>query len=129
MYDREVVKANELIVKEPIARIQTIYQGFKVLTESFAIGLKEFEQIFSFPDPIAVFNVWDHNQSGMIDCIEFFTVLIVFAKGRLEDKIRFLFNLFDFNARGYLEEVDLHFIAFNVITVIVKLFGIDSHLP
>ena len=37
--------------------------------------------------------------------------------------------MYDFNARGYLEAVDLHFIAFNVITVIIKLFGIESHLP
>ena len=43
----------------------------------------------------------------MIDCIEFFTVMIIFTDGRIEDKIRFLFDLYDFNQNGYLEEVDL----------------------
>ena len=112
--------ANQLIVKEPIARIHTIYQGFKVLTESYAICLKEFEQIFSFPE--AVFNVWDTNHNGMIDCIEFFTVLVIYSKARLEDKIRFLFEFYDLNTRGYLLEIDLHFMAFTVLTGTMKLF-------
>ena len=55
----------------------------------------------------AVFTMWDSDCNGMIDCIEFFCVLILFSDGRVEDKIRFLVDLFDFNGNGYLEEVDL----------------------
>ena len=65
----------------------------------------------------------------MVDCIEFFTVLIVFADSKLEDKIRFLFELYDFNQNGYLEESDLHFLALNAISGCCKVFQIDTELP
>jgi Ca2+-binding EF-hand superfamily protein len=58
----------------------------------------------------------------MIDCIEFFTVLVIYSKARLEDKIRFLFEFYDLNTRGYLLEIDLHFMAFTVLTGTMKLF-------
>jgi len=77
----------------------------------------------------AVFSIWDSDSNGMIDCIEFFTVMIVYADGRVEDKIRFLVELFDFNKRGYLEDVDLSFIAFNVISATVKMFQVESEMP
>ena len=51
--------------------------------------------------------MWDTDSNGMVDCIELFCVLILFAEGRVEDKIRFLADFFDFNQNGYLEEVDL----------------------
>ena len=70
----------------------------------------------------AVFTMWDTDSNGMIDCIEFFTVLILFSDGRVEDKVRFLAELFDFNGNGYLEEVDLQFIGFNAIQGTVKIF-------
>ena len=82
--------------------------------------MKEFEQIFSMSE--ALFSVWDTDSNGMIDCIEIFTVMITFADSRSEDKVRFLIDFFDFNERGYLEEVDLHFLAYNVIHTTVKLF-------
>ena len=66
--------------------------------------------------------MWDSHANGMIDCIEFFTTLIIFADGRIEDKIRFLFEFFDFNQNGYLEEADLHFMALTAITGTVKIF-------
>ena len=55
----------------------------------------------------SVFSMWDTDSNGMIDCIELFCVLILYADGRVEDKIRFLADFFDFNQNGYLEEVDL----------------------
>lgn len=98
-----------------------------MLCEGFAVSFKEFEQIFMMNE--AVFSIWDTDSNGMIDCIEFFTVLIVFADGRVEDKLRLLLDLYDFDQKGYLEEVDLHFMAYTIVLSTVKLFQIDSILP
>ena len=84
-----------------------------MLCESFAVTFREFEQIFALNE--AVFSIWDTDSNGMIDCIEFFTVLIVFAEGRVEDKLRLLLELYDFDQKGYLDEVEIHFMAFTVI--------------
>ena len=50
----------------------------------------------------AVFSVWDTDSNGLIDCLEFFTGMVVFADARIEDKLRMLIELFDLNDNGYL---------------------------
>ena len=97
--------ANEALLKEPISKVRKTHEGFKMVCDQFSISLKEFEQIFAMNE--AVFTMWDSDSNGMVDCLELFTVLILFSDGRVEDKVRFLVDLFDFNGNGYLEEVDL----------------------
>ena len=92
---RRIPIANEAVLKEPISRVRQLHHGFKLVSESFAMSLREFEQIFALNE--ATFSMWDQNANGMIDCIELFTVLAFFADGRIEDKIRFLFDFYDFN--------------------------------
>ena len=55
----------------------------------------------------AVFSVWDTDSNGLIDCLEFFTGMVVFADARIEDKLRMLIELFDLNENGYLQDVEL----------------------
>ena len=98
--DTVVIASNSSVVKEQISRVRELHMGFRMLCESFAVSLKEFQQIFSMSE--AVFSVWDTDSNGLIDCIEFFTGMIVFSNARNEDKIRFLIDLFDFNENGYL---------------------------
>ena len=100
MPDTVVSACNISMVKEPIGRIRNLHAGFRMLSDTFAVSLKEFQQIFSMNE--AVFSVWDTDSNGLIDCIEFFTGMIVFSNARVEDKLRFLIELFDFNANGYL---------------------------
>ena len=66
--------------------------------------------------------MWDQHANGMVDCIEFFTVMIFFSDARIEDKIRFLFDFYDFNQNGYLELTDLHYMALTLICGCVKVF-------
>ena len=39
----------------------------------------------------------DTDGNGLIDVIEIFSIMAIFSDSRLEDRIRFLFDLFDFN--------------------------------
>ncbi len=55
----------------------------------------------------AVFSVWDTDSNGLIDMIEFFTGMAIFSSSKTEDKLRFLIELFDFNANGYLLDTEL----------------------
>ena len=77
----------------------------------------------------ATFSVLDQSANGMIDSIELFTMLAFFADGKIDDKVRFLFDLYDFNQNGYLEETELHFLALNTISGAIKVFQIDTELP
>ena len=122
-----VITANIAMIKEPISRIKDLHAGFRMLCESFAVSYKEFLQIFSMNE--AVFAVWDTDSNGLIDLCEFFTGMIVFANARIEDKLRFLIELFDFNQNGYLGDMELDFLVYNVISATAKTFGVESEAP
>jgi Ca2+-binding EF-hand superfamily protein len=125
--DTMVIECNLAIIKEPIGKIRELHAGFRMLSESFAVSLKEFQQIFSMSE--AVFSVWDTDSNGLIDLIEFFTGMIIFANARVEDKLRFLIDLFDFNQNGFLQDMELQFMVFNVLTATAKTFGVESEGP
>ena len=115
------------MAKEKLSKVRELHMGFKMLCESFAVSLKEFQQVFSMSE--AVFSVWDTDSNGLIDCVEFFTGLIIFSDSRMEDKIRFLIDLFDFNGNGYLQEVEIQFLCYNVLSSTAKMFGVESEAP
>ena len=76
-----------------------------------------------------LFNLLDHNSNGLIDALELFSLLALFSTSRQEDVIIFLFDLFDFNERGFLEEIDLSFIFFVILQGLCKIFLMDSEGP
>ena len=43
------------------------------------------------------FSAINYYNTGLIDALEIFSGLIIFSDSKAEDKIRFLFDLFDFN--------------------------------
>ena len=122
-----MIACNLSLIKEPVSRVKELHAGFRMLCDSFAISLKEFVQIFSMSE--AVFSVWDTDSNGLIDCIEFFTGMIVFANARLEDKLRQLIELFDFNQNGYLNDTELMFLCYNVLSATATTFGVESEAP
>ena len=71
------------------------------------MNLTEFETIFNSNEKI--FAVWDTDNNGLIDALELFSGLITFADSRADDKLRFLFDLFDFNEIQSLSVMDLEF--------------------
>lgn len=48
------------------------------------------------------FAVWDIKNRGKIDAIEMFSGLVIFSNIKYHQKIKFLFEIFDFNEEGYL---------------------------
>ena len=44
-----------------------------------------------------MFLVWDTDENGIIDSLELFSGLIMFSEATFEEKVQFLFTLFDFN--------------------------------
>ena len=68
----------------------------------------------------------DQNSNGLIDSIELFTIMCIFSDCREEDKMLFLFDVFDFNGRGWLEAADIEFMMFVIVQGLVKIFGVES---
>jgi microtubule-associated protein-like 5 len=84
------------------------------------MNLTEFESILN--SNMKTFAIFDVNNNGkynlsaiyilgIVDALELFTGLIVFSDSKIEDKIKFLFDLFDFNEILSLSLMDLEFLA------------------
>ena len=81
-----------------LSKIKELHGVFKSTCDSFAINLTDYEAIFK--DNQQYFNVWDTDNNGMlhflsliaviglIEALEIFTGLILFADSKAEDKIR-----------------------------------------
>ena len=63
---------------------------------------------------------------GLIDALEIFSGLIMFSDSKAEDKIRFLFDLFDFNEIQSISLMDLEFMLWSVLQATSKIYGLGE---
>ena len=64
----------------------------------------------------------------MIDALELFAGLILFSSAKFEEKIRFLFDIFDFNELNSLSIIDLEFLLISGANATFKIFTIDAEI-
>jgi hypothetical protein len=63
-----------------LSKIREYYGLFKSVCANFSIDNNEFKDIFSPEDgEDKIFEIWDYSSNGMIDALEFFSALILFA--------------------------------------------------
>ena len=96
------LKTNCPLINLSLSKIRELHGGFKSICDNFAINLTEFENIFASNE--ATFAIWDSDNNGkcanltyvylgLIDALELFAGLIVFADSKAEDKIRCIIYL------------------------------------
>lgn len=73
----------------------------------------EFEHIFGENDNS--FIIWDNDKNGLVDVLEVFSGLVVFSSSNLEDKVRFLYEIFDLNEENLIESIDVEFIVYTAL--------------
>ena len=68
--------------------------------------------------------MFDTEENGLIDALEVFTGIIIFSDSNAEDKVRFLFDLYDFNEIQSISLLDLELICHNAIIATSKMYGL-----
>ncbi|KAK9456611.1 hypothetical protein V1511DRAFT_456750 [Dipodascopsis uninucleata] len=90
---------------------------------------KIYKQFFPFGDPSSfaeyVFNVFDNDRSGTIDFKEFICALSITARGTVEEKLLWSFQLYDIDNDGKISYSEM----LAIVEAIYKMVGTMKQLP
>ncbi|CAD8075248.1 unnamed protein product [Paramecium sonneborni] len=90
-----------------LSKLRDYHASFKSICDNFSMDLSELEHIFGASE--RAFVIWDTDNNGLIDSLELFSGICIFSDTKFDDKIRFLFDLFDFNELESLSPTDIEF--------------------
>ncbi|XP_043524592.1 Kv channel-interacting protein 1-like isoform X1 [Frieseomelitta varia] len=107
--------------------IQLIYRGFKQECPTGLVDEEAFKQIFSqfFPQGDAsqyahyVFNTMKRKPSGKISFEEFLTILSKVSRGSVEEKLQWIFGLYDLDGDGLISKEEM----LDVVGSIYEMLG------
>ncbi|KAL4455920.1 hypothetical protein ABPG73_008674 [Tetrahymena malaccensis] len=125
--DSNVKTKNSILMGQALSKLREYHGSFKSVCDTFAIEQNEFDQILGQPDKSQeLFQLWDRDKNGLIDALELFSGLILFSEAKFEDKLRFLFDIFDFNELNSLSIIDLEFMMISCCNATFKMLDISE---
>ncbi|XP_046910307.2 A-type potassium channel modulatory protein KCNIP1 isoform X1 [Dermatophagoides farinae] len=109
--------------------LQMIYRGFKQEAPSGVVREDSFKHIYSqfFPKGADVnqyahyvFNTFDPERTGIVTFTDFVIGLSVLSRGTIQDKLKWIFSLYDVNCDGVISKDDLSRVIISVYDLLGK---------
>ena len=98
-----------------VEELQEWYKEFSSSWPKGALTVDEFKKAYSTFFPLGdasefakhVFRVFDQNDDGKLDFREFVCGFSLVLRGRIEDKLKFSFEIYDINGNGYISREEM----------------------
>lgn len=91
-----------------LTKLREYHGRFKSECENFSMNSAEFTNVFGQANA-ECFHLWANDSQGLIDALELFSGLLLFAEATFEEKTHFLFDMYDFNELNSLSLIDIEF--------------------
>lgn len=128
-YERvEIVNTSALRLCS-LFKLKEYQANYQMICESFSINFTEFEQIFGTFSNQNEFYIWDTDTNGLIDYFELFSGLILFADCNMSDKVKYIFDLFDFNHTQSIAFYDMCYLIESCISSTFKMHKLGTAIP
>ncbi|TMW57573.1 hypothetical protein Poli38472_003498 [Pythium oligandrum] len=126
----ELLRETREFARWSLSDVTQLYRRFQK-TYGLAITEPHFEDLLlqNAPESVSIkeiFRALDTNKDGRIDGLEFLAALLCVCRASFEEKARFAFELFDFNANGSLSLTELALLMKSVWVGMCLLTG-HSH--
>ena len=105
-----------------LKKIKKSHDSYGKISKTPGVGVEDFNKIFGLDESEGqTFRVFDTDENGKVDVNEVFGVLACGAKGTLSRKLKMIYQLFDFDHNGALNEYETIIMLRSVLTGLEKI--------